>query len=333
MGEFGSVLIFGEYGNQGLSEMALQLLGIGRRIADASGRRLHVLILSPEPGKDADQFIFYGADKVFSAVDPVLKDYTADLYLQAIEHFVATHMPDIVLFGQDDKGMDLAPRLAFRLKTSVCLDCIDMQIEQGGKALKLVKPVFGGKAQCHCYGAPGKLSIVTIRDRAFDSAVYDGSRAGEVEHIGLALDGSKIRMRLLEKQEDNGQSVAQKLRSAKIVVGGGRGLGGKEGFECLGETAEILGGTVAGSRPAVDYGWVHKALQVGLTGQKIAPELYFAIAISGSIQHMAGCLKSKVIVSINVDEDAPIFLHSHYGVVGNYMEVLRGFNNECKRLR
>jgi electron transfer flavoprotein alpha subunit len=294
---------------------------------------LHLLVLSPEQEKGAAQGIPYGADTVCLAVDPLLDGYTTDAYLQAMERILPIEKPAIVLFGHNDKGMDLAPRLAFRLKTSICLDCIDLQIDEEGKALKQVKPVFGGKAECHFYAKGKGLQIVTIRERTFEPAVYDGSRTGEVVHISLKLDAEKMRMHLVEMQKDDSQSHAQRLLSAKTVVSGGRGLGGKEGFDFLRETVEILGGSIAGSRPSVDYGWIPNALQVGLTGKKIAPEVYFAIGISGAVQHMAGCLKSKIIVAINTDKDAPIFQHSHYGVVGNYIDVLRGFDDECIKLR
>jgi electron transfer flavoprotein alpha subunit len=333
MVDFANVLVFGESDGQTLSQMTFQLLGIGRRIADASGQELHLFVLGAEAKEGAEEGIFCGADKVYMATHPLLEHYTADAYLLAMEQIISMERPDIVLFGQNDKGMDLAPRLAFRLKTSICLDCIDLQIDEGTKSLKQVKPVFGGKAECHYYAKGTKPQIVTIRDRAFEPAVNDESRTGEFLRIPLTLDVSKVRMRLLEKQEDDSQSYAQRLLSAKAVVSGGRGLGGKEGFDRLKKTAEILEGTIAGSRPSVDYGWVHNALQVGLTGKKIAPEVYFAIGISGAIQHMAGCLKSKTIVAINTDENAPIFQHAHYAVVGNYMDVLRGFDDECIKLR
>jgi electron transfer flavoprotein alpha subunit len=326
-------LVFGEYEGQALSEMTRQLLEIGRRIADALRQALHLLVLSPESQKSAAQGILYGADTVCLAVDPLLEGYTTDAYLQAMEQILSIEKPGILLFGHNDKGMDLAPRLAFRLKTSVCLDCIDLQIDKDGKALKQIKPVFGGKAECHYYAKGKGLQIVTIRERTFEPAVYDGSRTGEVVHIPLKLDPEKMRMRLVDKQKDDSESHAQRLLSAKTVVSGGRGLGDKTGFDFLRKTAEILGGSIAGSRPSVDYGWVPNAFQVGLTGKKIAPEVYFAIGISGAIQHMAGCLKSKTIVAINKDKEAPIFQHSHYGVVGNYLDVLRGFDDECIKLR
>jgi len=333
MEEDQNILVFGECEGEALSAMSLQLLGIGGEIASALGEELHLLLLGPDAEKGAEEGCFYGADKVCVGNDPVLEFYMTETYLQAMEQVMEVEKPGIVLFGQNDKGMDLAPRLAFRLKTGVTLDCVDLQVDEESKALRQVKPVFGGKAECHYYAKKGNPVIATVRDRTFEPAVYDGTRTGEIVNINLLLDASKVRTRFLEKEKDASQSLANNLLSARTVVSGGRGLGAKEGFDILNSTAEILGGTVAGSRPTVDYGWVPNALQVGLTGQKIAPELYFAIGISGAIQHMAGCLKSKTIVSINTDEEASIFQFSHYGVVGDYKDVLLGFNNECMKIR
>jgi electron transfer flavoprotein alpha subunit len=333
MGEYRNILVFGEVENGKLSSITIQLLGIGRKLADDMGQELHLLFVGELFKGDGDEGYIYGADKVYVLGDPLLHNYMTDSYLQAMEQIVSTQKPSIVLFGQNDIGMDLAPRLAFRLKTGVTLDCVDLQIDEASKALRQVKPVFGGKAECHYYNKNSGPQIVTVRDRAFEGAVRDETRTGEPEHLSISLDVSKFRTRFLEKRTDESRSLAERLLSSQIVISGGRCMGGEQGFNILKETADILDGTIAGSRPSVDYGWIPHALQVGLTGQKIAPELYFAVGISGAIQHMAGCLKSKTIISINIDEEAPIFRFSHYGVVGDYKEVLRGFNDECKKLR
>jgi len=332
MGEYKHLLVFGEIEEEKLSPITTQLLGIGKKLAEDLKQELHLLFLGGKAQKAAKDGFCYGADKVYLAADPLLENYMTDSYLQAMEQIVSEQKPEVILFGQNDKGMDLAPRLAFRFKKGVSLDCIDLGIDSGSGLLKQVKPVFGGKANCY-YCNESKPQIVSVRDRTFEPPVYEDSRTGDVVSLNLSLDPSKIRTRFLEKRKDESLSLVQNLGSANIVVSGGRGLKKKEGFEVLNETAEVLGGTIAGSRPTVDYGWIPNALQVGLTGIKISPEVYFAIGISGAIQHMAGCLKSKTIVAINKDEEAPIFRLSHYGVVEDYKGVLRGFNDECRRIR
>lgn len=332
MGTYRNILVFGEEESGDLSSMTVQLLGIGRKLADELGQELRLLFLGQSPEGDGIAGCHYGADRIYVAKHPLLDNYLPQSYLQALEHIVGEQKPAIVLFGQNDKGMDLAPRLAFRLKTGVTLDCVDLQIDAGTKALKQVKPVFGGKAEAvYCSKNEGP-QIVTVRDRAFETPAGDKSRSGKIEHIDLDLDASKLNIRFVEKQTDDSRSLVRALLSAKTVVSGGRCMDGDKGFDILRQTAEILGGTLAGSRPPVDYGWIPNALQVGLTGQKIAPELYLAVGISGAIQHMAGCLKSKAIIAINLDEEAPIFRFSQYGAVGDFREVLTGFNEECKKI-
>lgn len=149
----------------------------------------------------------------------------------------------------------------------------------------------------------------------------------------LSPDLSRIRTKFFKKEKDESLALAMKLASAQIVVSGGRGLKKKEGVDLIQETADLLGGAVAGSRPAVDNGWLPSSLQVGLTGKKVNPQVYMAVGISGALQHMAGCSKSKTIVAINSDQSAPIFKLSHMGAVGDYSEVLKGFNEEIKKIK
>jgi len=333
MEDYKNVLVFGEMEGESLAPITAQLLGIGKKLADDLRQELILLVLGVKSHKPAGEGFCYGADRVYVADDSLLENYMTDSYLQAMEQVVREQKPEIVLFGQNDRGMDLAPRLAFRLKTGVTLDCIDLEIDSNMGLLKQVKPVFGGKAHCDYYCKASRPQIVSLRDRSFEPAAYDSSRTGEVTRLSLSLDSSRLRIRFLGKQKDDSLSLGLRLGSASVVVSGGRGMGKKEGFEILNETAEILGGTIAGSRVAVDNAWIPNVLQVGLTGQKISPNVYFAVGISGAIQHIVGCLKSKNIVAINKDKDAPIFRISHYGVVGDYREVLMGFNDECKRIK
>ena len=333
MHEYRNILIYGELDGEKLSPMTTQLLGIGERLAGDLKEDLHLLLLGTDSAQAAQEGHYYGAGKVYLTNDPLMENYVTDSYLQAMEHIVKEQKPGIMLFGQNEKGIDLAPRLAFRLGTGVTLDCIDLGIHPESGALKCFKPVFGGKAEAVYYNHTKRPQVATIRDRAFEPAFRDDSRNGETIFLSLPLDSSKIRTRFIEKQRDDRQTLVRRLLSATIVISGGRGLRNKEGVDILHQTAQLLEGFIAGSRPAVDNGWIPSALQVGLTGQKISPQLYLAVAISGAIQHMAGCLKSKTIVAINKDEDAPIFRFSHYGVVGDYREILKGFNDECRHLR
>jgi electron transfer flavoprotein alpha subunit len=327
------ILILGELDGEQLSLMTTQLMRIGKKISEDLGQELSLIFFGSESSKEAETGYGYGADKVYTAIDPSLDHYMTDVYLQAMEQVVQELKPSVILFGQNDMGLDLAPSLAFRLKTGVSLDCVDLISDPGKGILEQVKPVFGGKAQAVFTCDAGRPQIASVREGAFDPQEYDESLNKEAVPLNLSLDPSRIRTRFLKKEKDESLDLALKLAAANIVVSGGRGLKNKSGMDLLRETADLLGGAVAGSRPAVDYGWLPSSLQVGLTGKKVNPQVYMAVGISGALQHMAGCSKSKNILAINSDESAPIFKLSHMGIVGDFREVLKGFNDEIKKIK
>ena len=330
MTEYKNVLVFGEMDGEKLSSVTAQVMRIGKTLSSDLNEELYLLLLGSN-AQGAEQGYGYGADKVFAGTDPLLENYLTDTYLQAMEQAVAELNPSIILFAHNDKGLDLAPRLAFRLKTGVAVDCVNMKIDGG--VMVTVKPVFGGKAHADANSAESRPQIASVREGAFDPADYDGSKTGEVSNLALSIDESKVKTRFVKKEKDESLALALKLASANVVVSGGRGLKKQEGVDLIQATADLFDGAIAGSRPAVDNGWIPNALQIGLTGKKVNPQIYMAVGISGVLQHMAGCSKSKTIVAINSDEAAPIFKMSHYGVVADYKEVLEGFNDEVKKLK
>jgi electron transfer flavoprotein alpha subunit len=330
MTEYKNILVFGEMDGENLSSVTAQVMRIGKTLSSDLEEELHLLLLGPD-AQGAEQGYGYGADKVFVGTDPLLENYLTDTYLQAMEQAVEGLNPFIILFAHNDKGLDLAPRLAFRLKTGVAVDCVDLKIDGG--VLVTVKPVFGGKAHADANIAGSRPQIASVREGAFDPADYDESKKGEVSNLALSIDGSKVKPRFVKKEKDESLALALKLAGANVVVSGGRGLKKKEGVDLIQATADLLDGAIAGSRPAVDNGWIPNALQIGLTGKKVNPQIYIAVGISGALQHMAGCSKSKTIVAINSDEAAPIFKMSHYGVVADYKGVLEGFNDEVKKMK
>ena len=333
MEDYKNIMIFGEMDGERLSSITTQLMRIGKQLSEELSQELLLIFLGKEALKGAEAGYGYGADKVYMGADPLLQNYMTDACLQAMEQMVGELKPAIVLFGQNDMGLDLAPRLAFRLKTGVTLDCVDLKLDSEKGILEQVKPVFGGKAHGHFCTAEGRPQIASVREGAFDPAEYDESIKNEVIAFDLSLDPSGVRTRFVKKEKDESMELALKLASANVVVCGGRGLKKKEGMDLIKETADLLGGAIAGTRPAVDNGWVPSSLQVGLTGKKVNPQVYMAVGISGALQHMAGCSKSKLIVAINSDESAPIFKLSHVGVIGDYKGVLESFNEEVKRIK
>ncbi len=324
-----NVVIFGETEGDRLSPMTLELMGIASRLAGGLSGETSLVWLGGVLADSLAEGYGFGADRVFAICDPLLGNYAPDAYLQAMERMVAELRPAVVLFGQTDRGIDLAPRLAFRLRAAVALDCIDLSAAPEGQSATYTKPVFGGKA--HAVFSTNALPLIaSVRQGSFAPGEYDPARIGDVISLDASLDAALARTRFLGRIEDEGLSFAAILTDAPVVVSGGRGLKTREGIDLLRETAGLIGGAVGGSRPAVDNGWLPSHLQIGLTGKRINPRLYVAVGISGSLQHMAGCMKSKTIVAINSDESAPIFKMAHVGVVGDYREVLEGFNDEMR---
>jgi len=326
-----NVLVFAEVEGGRLTPLTLELLGIGARLAGELHRDLELVYLGAGiPAVLASAF-GYGARGVHAAVDALLETYQPDLCLQAMERIVDRLRPRIVLFGQTDLGADLAPRLAFRLRTGVTLDCVDLALDPGTGLLRQVKPVFGGKALA-TFSGDALPQIVSVRQGSFAPAAFAGEVAGTVAPLDLALDASRARTRLVDKVQDETLALALDLVSAPVVVSGGRGLRDREGVELITRTANLLGGALGATRAAVDEGLLPRSILVGLTGRRVNPRLYMAVGVSGSLHHMAGCMRSRTIVAVNSDDSAPIFAFSHIGVVGDLREILEAFNDEAGRI-
>ncbi|MDP3879612.1 MAG: electron transfer flavoprotein subunit alpha/FixB family protein [Dehalococcoidales bacterium] len=323
------VMIYGEVTEGKISSIAAELLGCGRKTADDLGQELSVALLGSGVSDLAQEAIALGADKVYVVDDPLLADYQTDSYIVVMEKVAKQVMPQVILMGQTGIGRDLAPRLAFRLGTAATLDCVGIEVDPNTKRLLQTKPVYGGNAQA-VYTYDTDPQIATIRAKAMAPAVPDSSRKGEVVKIEAGLDPSAIRTKVLEKVKEEVEGI--RLEDAAVIVSGGRGIGGAEGFAKLTELAEALKGAVGASRPACDSGWMPDTAQVGLTGKIVSPDFYLAIGISGSSQHLAGCSGAKTIVAINKDPEANIFKVARYGIVGDWKQVIPAFTQKVKEL-
>lgn len=330
MAEYKGVLIYGEVTEGRLDSISLELLGIGRKLADDLGQELGAVLLGSGIGDAAKEAILFGADKVYVVDDPVLKDYQTDSYTAVMEKVCKQLLPDILLLGQTSIGRDLAPRLAFRLGTGVTMDCIELAIDPETKLMVQTKPVYGGNALAVLVCEQTKPQIATIRVKAMEPLARDDSRTGEVISIPAELDPAAIRTKVLDKVRE--EVVGIKLEDAKVVVCGGRGIGSAEGFSQLEELAKLLGGALGATRPPCDSGWVPAHLQVGLTGKIVTPDVYIGVGLSGSSQHIAGISGAKNIIAINKDPEANIFKVAHYGAVGDYKKVMPSFIQKCKEL-
>jgi electron transfer flavoprotein alpha subunit len=324
------VMIFIEAIDGKLAPISKELLGAGRKLANDLKEDLSALVAGSGVAHIATEAITYGADKVYVVDDPLLKDYRTDAYVAVVEKVAKQANPRILLMGQTTIGRDLAPRAAFRLSTAVTLDCIALEIDAVTKQLLQTKPVYGGNARA-IYTMETLPQMATVRAKAMSALAPDSTRKGEVVTIAAGLDPAAIKTVVLQKVVQEVEGI--KLEDASIIVAGGRGIGGPEGFKQLEELAKLLKGAVGATRPPCDAGWVPDTIQIGLTGKIVSPDLYIAVAVSGASQHLAGCSGSKNIVAINRDPEANIFKEARFGVVGDWKKIIPAFQAKVKELQ
>ena len=319
------VLVFGEATEDGeLAPVTGELLGAAKSL----GGSVTCALLGTGVEGLAQGCAALGADKVIVVDDPVLKDYQGDAYVLVGERICKEADPSVVLFGQTMIGRDMAPRLAARLGTAVAMDCMELSLE--GDKLHAARPCYGGSARAR-YTINGTPQIATLRAKVFDPPQRDDSHQAEVVKQSADVSEDSIRARIVSRRKEEVEGV--RLEDAPVVVSGGRGLGGPEGFKPLEELAQILGGAVGASRAVCDLDWYPVAAQVGLTGKVVTPDLYIAVGISGASQHMAGISQVKNIVAINKDPEANIFQAARFGVVGDWKEVITAFTEKVRELK
>jgi len=323
------VLVFCEVGDGKLMPIATEILGAGNKLASDLGQSLSAVIIGSGVAGLAQEAIAYGASKVFVVDNAIFKDYLTDSYLTAMEAVIKQTSPKVVLLGQTQNGRDLTPRLAFRLSAAAVMDCVSLAVDPATKKVLMTKPVYGGNAQAVqvCETEP---QLATIRSKSMSPLEKNDSRTGEIVNIVVTVDPSKIRTKVIERKIEAEAGI--KLEDARVIVCGGRGIGSAEGFKQLDELAKLLKGALGASRPPCDNKWVSDNLQIGLTGKIVGPEVYIAIALSGSSQHLSGCSGSKTIIAINKDPEANIFKVANYGVVADWKKALPAFTAKVKEL-
>ncbi len=319
MAENKGIMIIAEFLDGKLAPISKEILGAGSKLSKDLSEPLVAVLIGEGVKGIAPQAIAHGADVVYVVEDALLKDYRTDAYVVAIEKVAAQVNPRIILAGQTTIGRDLAPRLAFHLNSAATMDCIDLAIEAGTKKLLMTKPVYGGNARA-IFTSDVLPNVVTVRVKAMTALAPDDSRKGQVVTLAAGLDVAAIRTNVLQKVVQEVQGI--KLEDASVVVSGGRGIGGPEGFKQIESLAKLLKGAMGASRPPCDSGWVPETKQVGLTGKIVSPDVYIAVAISGSSQHLAGCSGSKNIIAINRDAEANIFKEARFGVVGDWKKIV-----------
>jgi electron transfer flavoprotein alpha subunit len=316
-----NIWVVAERAGDELVPVTLKILNQARQLAATLGAYvMAVLVGGDEPL--AQELIYHGADKVFLFDDPALKDYALEPYAKALGDLFADKMPEIVLFGATDVGGELAPRLARRLGTVVLTNCADLILDAAQRTLVCTVPAYDGEySEVVAFSPDVHPQIVTVQPGAFGRPYRDEYRSAEVEPVTVDLDGAQPRVKVLNIVAQIEREPVP-LPQARIVVSAGRGMGDAKGFALVEKLAAVLGGEVAGSRGAVDEGWIDEERQVGMGGATVRPDLYVACGISGAIQHYLGMEEAKFVVAINRDEKAPILKVADVGIVADAKEVI-----------
>lgn len=319
------VLVFAELDEDaGLTMLTLELMGLGARLASELGGELEAVVLGDHVHSATEELAGLGAHTVYAADHPAMQTYNPDVFEEVMERLLDGENAFTLLAGHTPECQDLMPRLAFALGAGLVTDCVVIERGPDSHGPVFIKPVFGGNALAsHVVTTPRR--IATVRARV-GTAPEPAAGFGEV----VALD-APTEEPLVKTFDRTTDERGVKLEDSRVVVSGGRGMGGVEGFQALDELAVLLGGAVGASRPPCDSGWVPPYAQVGITGKIVAPDLYFAVAISGSSQHLSGMSESGKIVAINQDPDAFIFKVADYGAVGDWKRVLPALTEELEK--
>jgi len=305
-----------------------EMMGQGRRLADCRKAALTACVLGHDVEHITQQAVAYGADRVFRADHPGLGVYRTVPYAAVLVNLIRRYKPEIFLLGASLRGRDLAGSVATELYTGLTADCTGLQIDPDSGLLRQTRPAFGGNILATIICPNHRPQMSTVRHRVFEMPHADPARQGQVIDVEPRLDEAQIATRVLKFVQEYAEV---NLTEARVIVSGGRGLGGPKGFEMLRELADVLGGTVGASRAAVDAGWISYEHQVGQTGRTVRPDLYIACGISGAVQHLAGMNTARIIVAINKDPAAPIYSVADYGIAGDLFQIVPALTAQFKK--
>ena len=337
--EYKGVYIFAEQVDGKVSNIAYELIGEGKNLAEKLNTEVTAVLIGSGVKGEAEKLGAYGADRVILVDDPELKDYRTEPYTHALSEVINKFKPEIVLIGATAIGRDLGPSTSARVETGLTADCTQLEIgnfpltvpagkedTQKHNQLLMTRPAFGGNTIATIACPNNRPQMATVRPGVMQKRAKEDGRAFELVEFNPGFKPNDHYVDILEVVKKIGDTVD--IMNAKILVSGGRGVGSAENFKILDELAEVLGGEVSCSRAVVDAGWKPQALQVGQTGKTVRPQIYFAIGISGAIQHLAGMEDSDLIIAINKDEDAPIFDVADIGLVGDLNQIVPAFTKQ-----
>ena len=326
--DYKGVFVFAQQVDRKLNGVSFELIGKAKELATDLDTKVTAILLGSGVEALCDELAAYGADKVILVDDPMLKDYTTEPYAQAITKVIDAYKPEILMFGATAIGRDLAPRISARVKTGLTADCTKLEIDPETKQFRMTRPAFGGNIMATIICPEHRPAMSTVRPGVMQKLAPIAGAKADVDKFDAKLEKNNKFVEILDIVKT--MSDSKDIMDAKILVSGGRGVGSKENFKLLEDLAEALGGTVACSRAAVDAGWAEKEQQVGQTGKTVRPHVYFAIGISGAIQHLAGMEEADIIIAINKDETAPIFDVADYGIVGDLNKIVPALTEKLR---
>ena len=339
--EYKGVYVFAQQVDNELSSIAFELLGKAKELASDLNTDVSAVLIGSGVKGLADQLAEYGADKVIVVDDPELKEYRTEPYAHALTSVINEYKPEIVLVGATAIGRDLGPRVSARVATGLTADCTVLEIgdfplnpipgqEQKHNQLLMTRPAFGGNTIATIACPDNRPQMATVRPGVMQKIEPIAGAKAEVIEYNPGFTPNNKYVEIVDIVKELSDTVD--IMDAKILVSGGRGVGSAENFKMLQDLADAIGGTVSCSRAVVDNGWLPKELQVGQTGKTVRPNVYFAIGISGAIQHTAGMEESDIIVAINKDKTAPIFEVADYGIVGDLNKIVPKLTEELKKV-
>ncbi|MCM3717764.1 electron transfer flavoprotein subunit alpha/FixB family protein [Fictibacillus phosphorivorans] len=318
--DYHGIWVFIEVKDGEVVPVSLELLGAGRELADKRKTELAGVLIGENVTHLADSLFEFGADTVYVYDDAIFRDYRTESYMKALLECCQKYKPEVILYGATSTGKDLASAVATDLPTGLTADSTILDIEEDTGLLLASRPAFGGNIMATILCKKYRPQMATVRPKVMKALTPEPGRKGKLIEEKTSLKEEDIRTKVLEIVRQTTKKV--KIDEADIIVAGGKGLGSPNGFKLIHELAETLGGAVGASRDVVEAGWIEHHHQVGQTGVTVTPKIYFAIGISGAIQHIVGMQNSGLIIAINNDPEAPIFQSSHYGIVGDAFEVV-----------
>jgi electron transfer flavoprotein alpha subunit len=318
--DYKGVYVFVEQRDNHIQNVSLELIGKGKELAEKRNTDVTAVIVGKGVSSLTATLSHYGADNVIVIEDDRLGRYMTEPYTKALFEVVQAKKPEIMLFGATSIGRDLAPRVSARVHTGLTADCTGLEIDEETGHLLMTRPAFGGNIMATIICKEFRPQMATVRPGVMQKLDEDKSKQSKVENFKVDFKDTDFNVEILEEVVETKKKI--KIEDAKILVSAGRGFGSKENIALADELAKVVGGTVSGSRAAVDSGWLEKELQVGQTGKTVRPNLYFALGISGAIQHLAGMEESDLIIAVNKNPDAPMFQAADLGIVGDINKVI-----------